>query len=106
MTHDPRTAPCLKDSLNHAREVLADLLLADEMADIINPDNRSDYEKADAILTALATAGLRVVAAEPSEADVERVANAIALEYFHKDVVEWDPVARAAIRAFLRGDDA
>jgi len=79
------------------------------------------YEDADIILTALARSGLRVVPAEPSEADVERVAVfarlAKARAYAkidhrpitpHEEDEMWRTTARAAIRAFLAqgGDDA
>ena len=57
-----------------------------------------------AILTALTAAGLRVVSAEPSDEDVERVARALADELDgrapkHRDYL----LARAALRAFLQG---
>ena len=82
---------------------------------------------ADAILTALTAAGLRVVSAEPSDEDVERVARALGALFYsaYSDPKIWTEdlelfrtrdamnsggptynlfaTARAAIRAFLSG---
>jgi len=70
------------------------------------------------ILTALTAAGLRVIAAEPSDEDVERVARGIFAHEWKVSVAEieaqhphewksmrdyWTAHARAALRAFLNG---
>ena len=96
MTHDPR-----------AREVIAAELKA------CFPHEASGFDdEASAILTALTAAGLRVVPAEQSDEDVERVARGLCLGMFDPDerddlgVIRWTRYAdsaRAAIRAFLNG---
>jgi acyl-CoA reductase-like NAD-dependent aldehyde dehydrogenase len=95
MTHDVR-----------AREVIANAFDDDDV--------EGQWGVAQDILTALTAAGLRVVPAEPSEADVERVAKAI----WSADTPEpWENLskgdrsdflleARAAIRAFLATAEA
>jgi hypothetical protein len=85
MTHDPR-----------ALELIASVRDDD--------DDAMALAYAHDALDALTTAGLRVVSAGPTEADVARVARALADELDgrapeHRDYL----LARAAIRAFLAG---
>jgi len=95
MTHDPRAREVIFQALTD-RNTAGRALFANIAAPF-----------ADAILTALTAAGLRVVSAEPSDKDVERVARAIS------GLGEDSPVrsalatqwARAALRAFLGGGD-
>jgi len=119
MTHDPR-----------AREVADNLALAVGNACCYlttEPDVYLELRKAtgDAIDVLRGRAGLRVVPAKPSEADVERVAKAswderekLAKGYLLNGNVWWDDadvpqnmrdtyrlVARAAIAAFLQGGE-
>ncbi|NBW17016.1 MAG: hypothetical protein EBR82_54475 [Caulobacteraceae bacterium] len=117
MTHDPK-----------AREVADNLALAVGNACCYlttEPEVYLELRKAtgDAIdvLRGRGSSGLRVVGAEPSEADVERVARAICdstlYEGYNEEVkanrfimqrTYWQSCARAALRAFLAqgGGDA
>ena len=112
MTHDDRAREVPDDIL----ELMARAHDAEESAQRGEPSPwRNDIAGADpdfhderiaamrCAVAALTRAGLRVVPAEPSDADVERVARALGVYHYGADT-DWQyhaPQARAALRAFL-----
>ncbi|NBW15570.1 MAG: hypothetical protein EBR82_47050 [Caulobacteraceae bacterium] len=115
MTHDPRAREVIALARVWTPHIFCGLEdnegrdLPDLQYDNLPPDwQQRMREMASDGLHALHRAGLRVVSAEPSEADVERVARAIDDTYnllIGGDISNLNQVARAAIRAFLGGGD-